>query len=101
MKQFWRIVGYDGLKMTYERKLPFGSLSDGEMVEILRRLQARHLTEDEIVDSSLRKNARGRRDHLEVTINKHDVDDRYALMTTNSSWYYVASVDTESKSREV
>ncbi|MFA4939413.1 hypothetical protein [Brevundimonas sp.] len=71
------------------------------MVEVLRRLQARHLTDDEVVDSSLRKNARDRSHHLEITRNQHDMADRFALMTTNSSWHYVAVIETESKDREV
>ncbi len=64
-KQYWKIEGFDGVNKTFERLLPKGSLSERQIVVLLQRLSARHLDEDEIVSSSLRRNAPGYRSLLE------------------------------------
>ena len=51
-EKVWKIVGYDGTKKFFERVLPLGSLSEGEMTSLLQRLAAQHLTSDEIVPRS-------------------------------------------------
>jgi hypothetical protein len=55
----WHIEGWDSTKLIFERDVP-GNMSEGEIETILQRLVARHLTPDEIVDASLRKNAHNR-----------------------------------------
>ncbi len=60
----WLIRGYDGVVPTFERGIS-GSLSESEVTALLQRLVARHLTEDEIVDASLRRNFAGYAAHLE------------------------------------
>ena len=59
MPQFWKITGYDGNRPLYERKIRLGTMSEPEMTTLLQRLAAKHLDEDEVVASSLRKNAKG------------------------------------------
>ncbi len=91
-RRFWQISGYDGLAKIYERRLPWGSLSEAEVTEMLRRLQCRHLSDDEIIDSSLRKNAPGKAHHLNIDQNKKDQTAVWALSTVNSSWFYTAKI---------
>lgn len=83
---FWKIQGYDGLEKTFEQTIPFGSLSEKEMIALLQRLAARHLDDEEVVSASLRKNACGYEAHLEV--NRIDS----GLMTTGSGHNYTATV---------
>jgi hypothetical protein len=59
------ITGYSSNNTRFERVVP-GGLSDGEIKQMLARLACLHLTEDEIISASLRKNMRGRRTDLEV-----------------------------------
>jgi hypothetical protein len=47
--------------------LPLGSLSEGEMTSLLQRLAAQHLTSDEIVNASLRRNAKSYAPLLEAS----------------------------------
>lgn len=63
-KRYWKIAGYDGAEQTFEKLLPVGSLNEKEIVVLLQRLAAMHLNEDEIVSSSLRRNAPGYRSLL-------------------------------------
>jgi hypothetical protein len=53
----WRIEGIEGTTTFYEAVLP-GNLNDDEITTIIQRLASRHLTEDEIIGASLRKNRR-------------------------------------------
>jgi hypothetical protein len=87
MAKVWQIRGYDGDNPTFERELPFGSVTDLEMETILQRLQARHLTDDEIVSASLRKNMAGYRHDFEIQQN---IGGGLALMTNGSGWLYTA-----------
>ena len=53
----WRIEGIDGTTTFYEAVLP-GNLNDDEITTIIQRLASKHLSEDEIIGASLRKNRR-------------------------------------------
>ena len=88
-KRYWKIEGYDSFNKTFERVLPEGSLSESEIVVLLQRLSARHLDEDEIVSSSLRKNTPGYTHHLE---SHFDQGDRPMIRVGDSGPYYVASI---------
>ncbi|MEH0196714.1 hypothetical protein V7S57_12685 [Caulobacter sp. CCNWLY153] len=90
MTKHWRIVGYDSYDIVFDTRIPFGSLSEAEMKVLLARLQCRHLTDEEIVTSSLRRNARNRSHHIEVIANRGG---RPGLMTTSTGIYYVATVE--------
>jgi len=88
-KQIWRIYGYDGDRAVFTRTVPRWSLSESEMIRLLQRLASRHLTVDEVVSASLRKNADAYATHLEVQRN---YGGKYAFMTTGSGHYYSAIV---------
>ena len=53
-KKDWIIDGYDGVNVRWQGRAP-SNLTESEMIAILQRLVARHLTEDEILASSLRR----------------------------------------------
>ncbi len=89
-KQIWKIRGCDGGKRIFERTIPYGCLSDREVTELLKRLASRHLSDDEVVDASLRKNAKGHISHLEVRPNRGGTP---GLMTTGSGHHYIAVVE--------
>ena len=86
--RYWKIEGYDGFNKTFEKVLPEGSLSESEIVVLLQRLYARHLDEDEIVSSSLRRNARSYAPHLEPQCGQG----RRRTISVGSSPSYVASI---------
>lgn len=58
----WRIEGFDGTTKVFETSVPVHRLSKKQAEEVLMRLASRHLTENEIVDSSL--NRRGKKTAL-------------------------------------
>jgi hypothetical protein len=90
MRRQWKITGYDGAKTVFEHFIPEGSLSEPEMETLLQRLAARHLSEKEVVASSLRKNSAGYRHDLEISKNPGA---RYCLMTTGSGAHYTAVIE--------
>lgn len=91
----WRINGYEGLTVVFQRKIPTGQFSDKEVVTLLQRLAARHLTDNEIVLSSLRRNSSDYVCHLEIQKNT-DRRRRPVLRTVGSDYHYIATiVDTE------
>jgi hypothetical protein len=55
----WEIEGWDSTTLIFSRTIPFGMLSEAGMIALLQRLLARHLTPGEIIDASLRRNAKG------------------------------------------
>ncbi|MCA9131029.1 MAG: hypothetical protein KDB22_28290 [Planctomycetales bacterium] len=56
-KHVWRIEGFDGTELIFEREVPLHLLSDRQMEEVLRRLVSRYLSESEIVGASLNQKA--------------------------------------------
>jgi hypothetical protein len=64
-RRFWRIEGYDSSLPVFQKTLAFGKLSEAQMVALLKRLAAKHLSDKEIVAASLRPNASGCASHLE------------------------------------
>jgi hypothetical protein len=92
-EKVWKIVGYDGTKKFFERVLPLGSLSEGEMTSLLQRLAAQHLTSDEIVNASLRRNAKSYAPLLEPQQEARPPPSRFSI-TVGLSPNYVASVWT-------
>ncbi len=88
-QQVWNIRGYDGDERKFERTIVAGALSEPEMVALLQRLVSRHLSDDEVVSASLRKNAKGYVPHLEVRpINRGAP----GLMTTGGGHHYTATI---------
>ena len=90
MSQFWKITGRDGNQPFYERRIPIGSVSEAGMVRLLQHLAARHLDEDEVVESSLRKNAKGYRSHWEIRKN---IGGKPGLMTMTPGHHYTATIE--------
>ena len=89
-KLIWKITGYLGDKSIYERVVRRGALSQKAMVTLLQRLASRHLSEDEVVSSSLKKDDRDYCSALEI---RRNCSGRDALMTTGSGHYYAALVE--------
>ena len=89
-QQVWKIRGYDGGEPIFERIIAVGAISEKDMTTLLQRLASRHLTDDEVVSASLRKNADGYAPHLEILSNKGGAP---GLMTTGSGHHYTAIVE--------
>jgi hypothetical protein len=66
-RRFWKITGTESLREIYSRRIPYGSINESRLRELLAALAAKHsLTDDEIVDSYLNPKAKGYRLHLEI-----------------------------------
>ena len=89
MSSVWKITGCDGAETVWEGEVPSGMMTESEMKVLLKRLAAKHLDQDEIVASSLRKNAKGRMNHLDVHEN---VGGKPALMTMGTGHHYTARI---------
>ena len=88
MSEQWKICGYDGDNLIFERVIPVGAMSEKEMTRLLERLASRHLTGDEVVSASLRENA-GHVPFLKVVPNRGGTP---GLMTTGIGPHYTAIV---------
>ena len=62
--KIWKIEGYDSTRKIFEQTVD-GAVSQQEVATILQRLACKHLTENEIVGSSLHKNRQDYLAHLE------------------------------------
>ena len=91
-KRYWKIAGYDGAEQTFEKLLPVGSLSESEIITLLQRLAAKHLDEDEIVSSSLRRNASGYRSLLEP---QHDRGKHRTISVHAARAYFASILDVD------
>ena len=60
MKAKWVIVGFNSFEEFYRREITY-ALTVEEMTRILQLLSSRHLSQDEIVDCSLRRGWKGRK----------------------------------------
>jgi hypothetical protein len=87
---FWKIVGYHSTKKMFETTLPAGALSEPEMIVLLQRLAATHLTPDEIVSASLRKSSRRYAALLEPQVDSRPPG-RFSV-TVGLNPHYVASI---------
>jgi hypothetical protein len=87
--RYWRIEGYAGTDRKFETVIPEGALSEAEVKRLLQRLASRHLSDEEVVSASLRKNVRDYQPHLEIHKN---TGGSYALMTTGTDYYYVVTI---------
>ena len=86
MARGWRITGYRIREAVIEHWVS-GSATDKDIREILSRLQARHLTEAEIVAASLPEGAAGRTNMLDAHPR---MDGLGAYRTSGGLWSYVA-----------
>ena len=91
-KKFWRIVGYDSTSKIFERRLPFGVLSETEVERLLQRLVCRHLTSDEITDGSLRRSNPAYRPLLEL---RRERSGKFSISAGDNPHYIVSLVSEE------
>ena len=91
MARAWRITGYRGRTAVFEHWVP-GAPCDHDIREILSRLQARHLTEAQIVAASLPDGAAGRLNLLDA----HPRIDGLGAYRTEGWWHYLAQ-ETDSE----
>jgi len=90
MGKVWKIRGFDGLQLVFERTIPQSSLGDAEVMAMLHRLQARHLSDGEVVSASLRRGAAGYRHDFETQRNN---DGSYGFMTISTGWHYATTIE--------
>jgi hypothetical protein len=60
----WQVTGYKSDKKLWSKTVS-GRLSDAQMLALLQRLVCMHLSEDEIISSSLQSNDPKRTAHLD------------------------------------
>ncbi len=89
-KRFWKIEVHDGGNQTFEKLLPAGCLTETGAIALLQRLAAMHLNEEEIIASSLRRNARGYRPLLEHQI--YDPGGSRRMIVVNAGREFYASI---------
>jgi len=89
MAKHWRIQKVEGLTVVWETTVPYGRLTEKQIEPMLQRLAARHLTEDEIISGSLRKNAKGHHDLLRV---HRDVRPGHVMIYTTLDPHYLVTV---------
>ncbi len=88
-KRKYKIMGFDSTTLIYERTLPLHFLSEHQMEQLLIRLAARHLSPDEIVQASFKKNIKGRRNDFDFRLT---ASDRYGVATIGNPYYMVCTV---------
>lgn len=86
-RKVWRVEGYDGDRLIFESTIPLGGASVGAMRVLMQRLACRHLSGSEIVSASLRRNAKGRSNLLDLA----DGPD-HRVICSGQNPHYVASV---------
>jgi hypothetical protein len=91
-RRFWRIEGYDRARRVFEKTLAFGALSEPQMVVLLQRLASRHLGDNEIIASSLRRNVSGCASHLEHRVGSRATGEKRYTISVGLDPHYVASV---------
>ncbi|MER2507466.1 hypothetical protein [Amaricoccus sp.] len=57
-ERHWTILGYDGGAKTFEQSVPVDVIAESDVKELLRRLVARHWSEEQVVAASLSSTAR-------------------------------------------
>ncbi|MEQ1648824.1 MAG: hypothetical protein ABL898_09590 [Hyphomicrobiaceae bacterium] len=86
----WKVVGYDSTTQIFSRTISSGLLSVPEMKTLLQRLASTHLSADEILQASLRKNAKCYAAHLEITVSHSR--GLPMLLTQGTDVHYVATI---------
>ncbi|WP_417837036.1 hypothetical protein [Thalassospira tepidiphila] len=69
VRKYLKITGYEGAEVIYKREVLAGTITDKKLEELLRCLVSKYLEEDEVIESLLKKNSKGRRDLLDITRN--------------------------------
>lgn len=92
IKKSWKITGYDGLRVVFEQVVPKNTLSEKKLREVLLLLQARHLTEHEVILAGLQRGAARRVGLLNVRKSDRSLGGRYGFHTDGSDWHYAAYI---------
>lgn len=70
MEKYWKIVGHEGIKKIYGPVyLPYGKMSESEIIILLQRLACLCLNEDEIIDASVRRDSKRYSPRLQPVID--------------------------------
>lgn len=88
-KRLWEIEGYDSATVIFSDQIPQGVLSKTGVIKLLQRLAARHLTPDETIAATLRRNARRYRPLLEPHI---DAGAKAYVVSVGENPHYTARV---------
>ncbi len=64
------VEGFDSLTSIYSREFSGGMFSESELITVLQRLVCQDLTRDEIVECSLRRGRKGKRNLLDPHISR-------------------------------
>lgn len=91
----WKVLGWQGSKLIYERDYPLSAFSAGQMKALLQRLMCVHLTYDEIAEAS-RKRTPGEDQGL-LEVSEEGTEERYTQSIGNHIWFTAtaSSADTE------
>ena len=49
IKRYWRVWRFDGYKTTFEKRVDLGQFTENQIKELLRALESRSLSDDEII----------------------------------------------------
>ncbi len=85
-ERHWTILGYDGGAKVFEQSVSVDAIAESDVKELLRRLAARHWSEEQVVAASL--SSPSREPILEIV----ETSDGPFGFTTDASYprYYVA-----------
>lgn len=88
-RRYLKIEGYDSLEKFFEVVVPKSLIPNKDIVPILQRLASKHLTEREIVSSSLRRyRDNGRTTFLDAMISQGG---RPSISVGENPWYTASS----------
>lgn len=85
MGRRWRITSYHGHNILLERWVS-GVLSDNQILQLLARLHARHLNDEEVISATTRSKGKARTTEFVIPLNSG----QNGYMTTGSPEYYTA-----------
>ncbi len=88
----WKVHGWDGTNNIYESEFRFGSFTEKQMGEFLRRLACRHLNPDEIAECTRTRRKGEDCGLLQVS---RDVSNGRLTLSVGASPYYTATVRLE------
>ena len=85
-ERHWTILGYDGGAKVFERSVPVDAIAESDVKELLRRLAARHWSEEQVVGASLSSSAR------DAILDISETAEGPFVFTTDPSYprYYIA-----------
>ena len=94
----WEIVGWDGPEKNDTGEVP-GVLTEEEIATMLQRLHARHLSYEEVVSASLRKNLKGYSGLLEYKIDRTAAKGNMVMVGTDNPHYVALRKRADGRSR--